>query len=64
MALLPLPDGVNARELHVTLWEKYAIEIPGIVWKDRHFLRVSVQFYTKRADIERLIEALKIELKR
>ncbi len=58
MVLLPVPG--NARELHAQLWKDFRVEIPGIVWKDRHFLRVSCQFYTSRADIDRLVECLRI----
>jgi selenocysteine lyase/cysteine desulfurase len=58
MALMPVPG--NARELHKRLWEEFRVEIPGIVWKGRHFLRASCQFYTTRADIDRLLACLKI----
>ncbi len=62
MALLPLPDGVNAKELHTALFEKYLVEIPGIVWKGQHFLRISVAYYTKKSDVDRFVDCLALEL--
>jgi selenocysteine lyase/cysteine desulfurase len=38
------------------------VEIPGIVWRERHFLRVSVQYYNTLADINTLLECLRKEL--
>ncbi len=57
MVLMPVPG--NARELHAALWEKHKVEIPGIVWQGRHFIRISCQYYNTRADVDRLVACLK-----
>jgi isopenicillin-N epimerase len=57
MATLPLP-ACNANMLQERLYGEYRIEVPVGVWHDRPCLRVSVQGYNTRADIERLVEAL------
>lgn len=61
MSALPLPpchlDALKAR-----LYDEYRIEIPTIHWNDRQFVRLSVQGYNSRADITRLIEALRVLL--
>jgi isopenicillin-N epimerase len=57
MVCVPLPDcDVVAFACH--LREKYRIEIPVMMWQDRPFIRVSVQGYTTRADINALLKAV------
>jgi isopenicillin-N epimerase len=57
MATLPLPV-CNAAELKRRLYDEYQIEIPATEWGEVPCLRVSVQGYNTRADIERLIAAV------
>lgn len=59
MAIAPLPSIADLREFQTRLYDDYRIEIPCIDWNGRQFIRVSVQGYNDRADIEALIEALK-----
>jgi isopenicillin-N epimerase len=63
MALLELagPDhaALNPVALKKTLYDRHRIEIPVIPWRDRVFLRVSVQAYNTEADIDQLIDALR-----
>lgn len=57
MATLPLPPcdpAVLARRLR----DEFHIEIPISTWQDRHFIRISVQGYNTRADVNALLHAL------
>jgi isopenicillin-N epimerase len=61
MAIAPLP----ASELTVLkrrLYDEYRIEVPLVQWRDRQFVRVSVQGYNTQADIGALVDALKAVL--
>jgi isopenicillin-N epimerase len=58
MAVLPLPTGVDVPRLKQRLYDEFRIEIPTAQWGQTGCLRVSVQGYNTRADIERLLEAV------
>jgi isopenicillin-N epimerase len=58
MAVLPIPP-CDLAALHNRLHDEYEIEVPPTRWDGQHFVRLSVQGYNTRADIERLIEALR-----
>jgi isopenicillin-N epimerase len=58
MATLPLPNDVNVEELKWRLYEEHRVEIPVSRWGDAPGLRISVQGYNTRADIERLLRAV------
>jgi isopenicillin-N epimerase len=57
MATLPLP-ACDASVLKARLYDEYRVEVPVVIWHDRPYLRVSVQGYNTRADIELLVDAL------
>jgi isopenicillin-N epimerase len=57
MATLPLP-ACDAAELKRRLYDEYQIEIPATQWGETPCLRVSVQGYNTREDIERLVAAV------
>jgi isopenicillin-N epimerase len=57
MAVLPIP-ACDMRALHSRLHDEYEIEIPTTGCNGHHFVRLSVQGYNTRADVERLVEAL------
>ena len=59
MATLPLPPGTNAEELKRRLYDEHRVEIPSGHWGDTPCLRISVQGYNTRADVERLLDAVK-----
>jgi isopenicillin-N epimerase len=59
MAVLPLPPGTDAAAVKERLWDDHRIEIPTAHWGETPALRVSVQGYNTRADIERLLEAVR-----
>jgi isopenicillin-N epimerase len=58
MATIPLPD-VNAETLKRRLYEEYRVEVPIGSRDGRSVVRVSVQGYNTRSDIERLTSALR-----
>jgi isopenicillin-N epimerase len=61
MHTLPLPP-CDPAAVQRALRERYAIEIPILSWRDRPYLRVSVQGYNTRQDVEALMGALSMLL--
>lgn len=61
MVLLPLPRGcaLSAGVVSTRLYDEHLVEIPGIEFEGRHFLRLSFQGYNTQQDVDRLIEAVK-----
>ncbi len=61
MCAMPLPtsDGMPAVELQRRLWEDFQVEVPISEWQGWRLLRVSIQAYNSRADVERLLEGLR-----
>jgi len=57
MAVLPLPP-CDLSALRHKLCDEYSIEIPPTAWNGRQFVRLSVQGYNTRTDVELLVEAL------
>lgn len=57
MAAFPLPP-CDADTLKQQLYDEFRVEIPIIAWNGRQFVRVSVQGYNTRADVDILVEAL------
>lgn len=62
MALIELPPTTSADQLKRELWQAHRIEVPVIPWRDRVFVRISVQAYNSESDIERLLEGLRLVL--
>ncbi len=58
MAVLPLPKGVNGADLQKQLYEKYQIEIPHTRWHEQSFLRISVQSYNTKEEIDYFVDVL------
>jgi isopenicillin-N epimerase len=58
MAIVPLPSGCDGVALREKLWEAERIETHIIAWEDLVLLRVSVQAYNTKADIDALVAAL------
>jgi isopenicillin-N epimerase len=56
---IPLPEDTDLVSLKSRLYDEYRIEVPVILWNKRKLLRVSVQGYNTRRDIEKLVEALR-----
>jgi isopenicillin-N epimerase len=58
MSALPLPP-CDLDALKRRLYDEYHIEIPVIRWNDRCFVRISIQGYNTRADVDALVAALR-----
>ena len=58
MAAAPLPESTDITQLKARLYDEFRIEIPLIAWKDRKLIRISVQGYNSKTDIDALIQAL------
>jgi isopenicillin-N epimerase len=59
MATMPLPAWCSdTAALKQRLYDRYRIEIPITQWGDVACLRISVQGYNTRADIDRLLAAM------
>jgi isopenicillin-N epimerase len=58
MAITPLPAGVDPAEAKQRLLDEHQIEIPVTRWRDRAYVRVSVQGYTKAEELAALEAAL------
>jgi isopenicillin-N epimerase len=62
VAVAPLPAQVDAALLKTRLLDDYAVEVPIISWRNRKFVRVSIQGYTTEADLAALEDALRVLL--
>ncbi len=58
MAAISLPPQPDIRAFQARLYDEYGIEIPGIDWRGRHFIRISVQGYNTEADVNALVTAV------
>ena len=63
MASIPLPP-CDTETLEAWLYDEYQIEIPILTWQDRPLMRLSVQGYNTREEVETLIAALEAFLDR
>ena len=61
MSALPLPP-CDLDALKRRLYDEFKIEIPVIRWNERHFVRISVQGYNTRVDVDALVKALRASL--
>ena len=55
---------VRLEELKRRLYDEYRVEVPVGGWNDLYLLRVSIQGYNTRDDVDRLVEALRVLLPR
>lgn len=58
MSALPLLS-CDLDELKRRLYDEYRVEIPVIRWNERYFVRLSIQGYNTRNDVDTLIDALR-----
>ncbi|HEV2516636.1 MAG TPA: aminotransferase class V-fold PLP-dependent enzyme [Devosia sp.] len=58
MVAMPVPEIDEPAEFAKELMARYSIEIPVFKWQDHHIVRVSVQGYNSKAQMDILIEAL------
>lgn len=57
-AAAPLPDSTDVEKLKQWLYDKKRIEVPVIDWQGRKFVRVSIQGYNTRRDVDALVGAI------
>ena len=55
---IPLPDETNLMKLKEDLYNLFQIEVPLLAWNGMKLIRVSIQGYNTRRDINKLIKAL------
>jgi isopenicillin-N epimerase len=55
-----LPDDIDPAFLKNQLYDRYRIEVPLIRWNENNLIRISLQGYNSRQDIENLIDALRV----
>lgn len=58
LGIAPLPKIADLLGFKTKLYDDYQIEIPQTQWHDRQFLRIAVQAYNTRADVDKLLQAM------
>jgi isopenicillin-N epimerase len=58
MAILPIPTS-DAGVLKERLWNEYGVEIPSHTFRGQNYVRLSVQAYNDREDMDRLVTGLR-----
>ncbi len=58
MIVSPLPADTNIADLKKKLYDDHHIEIPLIEWNEKKLIRLSVQGYNSRRDMDKLLNAL------
>jgi len=64
MVSVPLPAQIDTSQLQVVLRHDFNIEIPLIYWNGMNLIRLSIQGYNSKRDINALISALTLYLNR
>ncbi len=62
MAIAPLPPIPDLPAFKKRLYQEHRVEIPCVQWQDKQFIRVSIQGYNTQADVDRLLEVLRLML--
>lgn len=63
MVIAPLPP-CDPLVLKQRLYDEYKVEVPITTWNGQHYVRVSIQGYNTRADVDKLMDALKALLEK
>ncbi|MCA9923559.1 MAG: aminotransferase class V-fold PLP-dependent enzyme [Anaerolineales bacterium] len=58
MAVAPIPPISDLPAFKNALYDQYCVEIPGVQWGDQQFIRISIQGYNTKKDVETLLKAL------
>ncbi len=64
MVAVPLPESVRVEpdgssRLQKRLMDEFKIEVPVLAWQGKPYVRVSIQAYNSKEDVDRLVEAVK-----
>lgn len=62
MASAPLPIQADLKAFKARLYDRHRVEVPCVRWRERQFVRVSIQAYNNQADVDALLAALAEEL--
>jgi isopenicillin-N epimerase len=62
MTAAPLPANTDIAVLKTRLYDEYSIEVPLVSWNNHKLIRVSVQGYNTKKDIDQLVHALSLLL--
>jgi isopenicillin-N epimerase len=62
MGVAPLPANIDLNILRERMYNEYHVEIPMIDWQGCKGVRISVQAYTSQADLDTLVEGLRVLL--
>lgn len=62
MAAAALPPIADLPAFKQRLYDDYRVEIPCVQWGERQFIRISIQGYNTRADVDALLAALQLLL--
>lgn len=62
MIAAPLPADTDIVQLKNRLYDEYRIEVPLVEWNGNKLIRVSVQGYNTKRDIDKLLKALSVLL--
>ena len=62
LAIAPLPKLRDPEKLKSALYDQFQVEVPLTEWNGQNFVRISVQGYNTRADLDRLLEGLSVLL--
>ncbi len=60
MTVSPLPANTDIIEIKKRLYDEYRVEIPLIDWRGNKLIRLSVQGYNSKRDMDKLLDALKM----
>ncbi len=63
MAVAPIPN-VDAPALKRLLYDDFNVEVPILAWQDKCFIRISIQGYNTREDVDALLAGLRSLLPR
>jgi isopenicillin-N epimerase len=58
MGVAPLPADTDLAALKSCLYDEYQIEVPMTLWNGHKFMRISMQGYNTKEDVEALLTAL------
>jgi len=58
LAVVALPPIVDLEAFKAHLYDEFCIEVPCIQWQDSQFLRISIQGYNSREDIDVFLNAM------
>ncbi|MEW5872620.1 MAG: aminotransferase class V-fold PLP-dependent enzyme [Chloroflexota bacterium] len=58
MGVARLPRQRDLAAVKARLYDEYRIEVPLVEWNEEHFMRISIQGYNSRSDVDALVQAL------